>query len=72
MAFKSLSAVINTNIIKAQVAQTANYKISSSTALHLGVVTTIGDLRDEDQDVLIWGSSTWGVQKVTAFYKPTD
>jgi hypothetical protein len=70
MAFKSLSAVINTNIVKAQAAQSAHYKLSSSTAQHLGYVRTIGDLRDEDQDVLTWGSSTWGVQKVTAFYKP--
>ena len=70
MAFKSLSAVINTNIVKAQAAQAAHYKISSSTAQHLGYVRTIGDLRDEDQDVLTWGNSTWGVQKVTAFYKP--
>ena len=30
MAFKSLSAVINTNIVKAQAVQAANYKISSS------------------------------------------
>lgn len=72
MAFKSLSAVINTNIIKAQATQSAHFKISSSTAQHLGYVRTIGDLRDEDQDVLVWGKSTWGVQKVTALYKPTD
>ena len=70
MAFKSLSAVINTNIVKAQSAQAAHYKLSSSTAQHLGYVRTIADLRDEDQDVLTWGSSTWGGQKVTAFYKP--
>jgi hypothetical protein len=38
----------------------------------MGIVRTVGDLRDEDQDVLTWGTSTWGVQKVTALYKPTD
>jgi len=72
MAFKSLSAVINTNILKAQAVQISNFKLSSSTAQHLGYVRTIGDLIDEDQDVLVWGKSTWGVQKVTALYKPTD
>jgi len=72
MAFKSLSAVINTSIIKAQAVQANHFKVSSSTAQHLGYVRTIGDLIDEDQDVLTWGSSTWGVQKVTIYYKPTD
>ena len=67
MAFKSLSAVINTNIVKAQAVQAANYKISSSTAQHLGYVRTIGDLRDEDQDVLTWGSSTWECKKLQLF-----
>lgn len=72
MAFKSLSAVINTNIAKAQAAQAAHIKLGTSTALQTGIVRTVGDLKDEDQDVLTWGTSTWGVQKVTAFYKPTD
>ena len=72
MAFKSLSAVINTNIAKAQVAQMGHIKLGTNTALQTGIVRTIGDLRDEDQDVLTWGTSTWGVQKVTASYKPTD
>lgn len=72
MAFKSLSAVINTNIAKAQSAQLAHIKLGTSTALQTGIVRTAGDLRDEDQDVLTWGTSTWGVQKVTSYYKPAD
>ena len=72
MAFKSLSAVINTNIAKAQASQMSNVKIGTPSAIQMGIVRSAGDLRDEDQDVLTWGTSTWGVQKVTALYKPTD
>ena len=70
MSFKSLSQAINVAILQAQQSQTSNINMSTNTRTNLGYGKTKPDVYDNDQDVLTWGNSIWGVQKVTAFYKP--
>ena len=70
MSFKSLSQAINVAILQAQQTQISNIKMSNNTRANLGYGKTKPDVYDNDQDVLTWGNSIWGVQKVTAFYKP--
>jgi hypothetical protein len=36
----------------------------------MGAIKANEGILSEDQNVLTWGNSTWGVEKVTAFYKP--
>ena len=72
MAFKSLSSAINSRIVQAQSNMMSAVKISSATLNNMGAVKANEGILSEDQNVLTWGNSTWGVQKVTAFYKPTD
>ena len=70
MAFKSLSAAINSRIVKAKSNMMASVKLSSATMNNMGVVKANEGILSEDQNVLTWGNSTWGVEKVTSFYKP--
>lgn len=72
MAFKSLSSAINSRIVQAQSNMMSAVKISSATLNNMGAIKANEGILSEDQNVLTWGNSTWGVQKVTAFYKPTD
>jgi hypothetical protein len=69
-SFKSLSQAINVAILQAQQTQTSNINMSTNTRTNMGYGKTKPDVYDNDQDVLTWGNSIWGVQKVTAFYKP--
>ena len=68
--FRSLSAAINVRIMQAQNDLMSNIKISSPTMTNMGPIRTNEQILNEDQNVLTWGISTWGLQKVTAFYKP--
>ena len=70
MAFKSLSSAINSRIVQAQSNMMSAVKISSATLNNMGTVKANEGILSEDQNVLTWGNSTWGVEKVTAFYKP--
>ena len=72
MAFRSLSAVINTKIVQAQNAAMATIRLSSSTMNNMGAVRANEQILTEEQNVLTWGNSTWGVEKVTSFYKPKN
>ena len=72
MAFRSLSAVINTKIVQAQQASMAAVKISSNTMNNMGAVRANEQILSEEENVLTWGNSTWGVEKVTSFYKPKN
>jgi hypothetical protein len=72
MAFRSLSAVINTKIVQAQNAAMASIRLSSSTMNNMGAVRANEQILTEEQNVLTWGNSTWGVEKVTSFYKPKN
>ena len=68
--FKSLSQVVNTAILQAQQHQASNIKMSSEVRQTMGFGRNKFDVYDNDQNVLTWGKSTWGVEQVTAFYKP--
>jgi hypothetical protein len=72
MAFRSLSAVINTKIVQAQNAAMASIRLTSSTMNNMGAVRANEQILTEEQNVLTWGNSTWGVEKVTSFYKPKN
>jgi hypothetical protein len=72
MAFRSLSAVINTKIVQAQNAAMASVKLSSATMNNMGAIRANEQILAEEQNVLTWGNSTWGVEKVTSFYKPKN
>jgi hypothetical protein len=70
MAFRSLSAVIASRIN--QSTREANYGVrlinSANISGNYGKVITSTD--PEDENILTWGKSTWGVEKVTSLYKP--
>lgn len=68
--FKSLSQAINTAILQSQQSQQSRIKLSSDVRVTMGAGRLRPDLYDNDQNVLTWGNSVWGVEKVTAFYKP--
>ena len=72
MAFRSLSAAINTRIVQAQNNAMSAIKISSATMNNMGAIRSNEQILTEEQNVLTWGISTWGLQKVTAFYKPNN
>lgn len=72
MAFKSLSAAINSRIIQAQHNMMSAVKISSATLNNMGAIKANEGILSEDENSLTWGNSTWGVQKVTSFYKPKN
>ncbi len=72
MAFKSLSAAINTRVVQAQNNMMSAVKISSSTMNNLGAVRANEQILAEEENVLTWGKSTWGVEKVTSSSKPIN
>ncbi len=72
MAFKSLSAAINTRVVQAQNNMMSAVKISSSTMNNLGAVRANEQILAEEENVLTWGKSTWGVEKVTSYSKPIN
>ena len=39
---------------------------------NMGAVRANEQILTEEQNVLTWGNSTWGVEKVTSFYKPKN
>jgi hypothetical protein len=72
MAFKSLSAAINSRVIQAQNTMMAAVKISSATMNNLGAIRANEQILAEEENVLTWGKSTWGVEKVTSYSKPSN
>lgn len=70
MAFKSLSSAINSRIVQAQKVSLSSVKLSSATMNNLGPMRANEKILSEEQNVLTWGTSIWGVEKVTAYYKP--
>ena len=59
MAFKSLSAAINSRIVQAQSNMMSAVKISSATLNNMGAIKANEGILSEDQNVLTWGNSTW-------------
>lgn len=68
--FKNLSSAINTRILQAQARAQSISKIRSSTGIETNVIKILPESFEDERDVLRWGFSTWGVEKVTSEYKP--
>lgn len=68
--FKNLSSAINTRILQAQARAQSISKIRSSTGIESNVIKILPESFEDERDVLRWGFSTWGVEKVTSEYKP--
>lgn len=70
MPFQSLS-----NIIRGQVRDIEKKKVSSapirSASSNYLNPTFVANVNDTEEDnVMVWGNSVWGIQKVTSEYKP--
>lgn len=72
MPFVSLSDAINKSFQKNDRSQQANAPLRSTTSFYRNPLIYNNDTIDEEVNVLKWGSSTWGVEKVTSQYKPTQ
>lgn len=68
--FKNLSSAINTRILQAQARAQSISKIRSSTGIETNVIKILPESFEDERDILRWGFSTWGVEKVTSEYKP--
>ena len=68
--FKNLSSAINTRILQAQARAQSVSKIRSSTGIESNVIKILPESFEDERDILRWGFSTWGVEKVTSEYKP--
>lgn len=68
--FKNLSSAINTRILQAQARAQSISKIRSSTGIESNVIKILPESFEDERDILRWGFSTWGVEKVTSEYKP--
>jgi hypothetical protein len=68
--FKSLSSAISSKMIEFQNKIQNAVTVRTSTGVELGVINIIDEKIEEEKDVLRWGYSTWGIEKVTTEYKP--
>lgn len=68
--FKNLSSAINIRILQAQAKAQSISKVRSATGLETNVVKIIPESFEEEKNILRWGFSSWGVEKVTSEYKP--
>jgi hypothetical protein len=68
--FKSLSSAISSKMIEFQNKIQNAVTVRTSTGVELGLINIIDEKIEEEKDVLRWGYSTWGIEKVTTEYKP--
>ena len=68
--FKSLSSAISSKMIEFQNKIQNAVTVRTSTGVELGLINIIDEKIEEEKDVLKWGYSTWGIEKVTTEYKP--
>ena len=68
--FKSLSSAISSKMIEFQIKIQNAVTVRTSTGVELGLINIIDEKIEEEKDVLRWGYSTWGIEKVTTEYKP--
>ena len=68
--FKSLSSAISSKMIEFQNTIQNAVTVRTSTGVELGLINIIDEKIEEEKDVLRWGYSTWGIEKVTTEYKP--
>jgi hypothetical protein len=72
MPFVSLSDAIRSHINNNDRKQLNNAPLRSSSSMYQTPLMAANQIQDTEIDVLVWGSSTWGIEKVTAKYKPTE
>lgn len=72
MAFKSLSKTIRTQVQELDKQKGTNAPLRSTVRNYLNPVFVVNNNEEYEPDVIVWGSSTWGVEKVTAEYKPNQ
>jgi hypothetical protein len=70
--FQSLSFVVNEQIRQNQVLLNNGISLRSVVSQQLQVVNTNKNNIINDIDVLRWGYSNWGIEKVTSEYKPQE
>lgn len=62
--FTSLSVAISARIMQMQA------KTNTPSAMDSGMTNTVSVPQENEQNVLVWGKSNWGVEKVSSIYKP--
>lgn len=70
MAFKSLSQVISARVNQSAREASMGVRAINAANSNAGYVANIDVLVPEEENVLTWGRSTWGVEKVSSIYKP--
>lgn len=70
--FNSLSFVISQQFRSKSIVEDNNISLRSPVAQQMQVVNTSKSDVAQTEDVLRWGYSNWGIQKVTAEYKPRE
>jgi hypothetical protein len=72
MPFLSLSDAIKSHTQNNDRNRLNNAPLRSTTSLYQSPLIAANQNQDTEINVLVWGSSTWGIEKVTADYKPLD
>ena len=70
--FQSLSFVVNEQIKQNRILRENGISLRSNVSQQLQVVNTNKNNIINDVDVLRWGNSNWGIEKVTSEYKPQE
>jgi len=70
--FQSLSFVVNEQIKQNRILLENGISLRSNVSQQLQVVNTNKNNIINDVDVLRWGYSNWGIEKVTSEYKPQE
>lgn len=70
--FNSLRFVISQHFRDQKIVEDNNISLRSPVAQQMQVVNTSKSDILQTEDVLRWGYSNWGIQKVTAEYKPRE
>lgn len=70
--FNSLSFVISQRFQEKSIVDNNNISLRSPVAQQMQVVNTSKSDIVQTEDVLRWGYSNWGLQKVTSQYKPRE
>jgi hypothetical protein len=68
--FKNLSSAINIRVLQAQARAQSISKTRSASGIESNVIKINPDSFEDERNILRWGFSTWGVEKVTSEYKP--
>jgi len=70
--FNSLSFVISQQFKAQSIVEDNNISLRSPVAQQMQIVNTSKSDVVQTEDVLRWGYSNWGLQKVTSEYKPRE